>query len=204
MRLLLLSMICVLVMFPAMVCSKCLNLGHLMGIKGTAWNAECWVTEPADGGIMRVIVYCDPEPLGYDVYWFQFRVVSESGFTGVYVGETLLVDGTTWGNSQDGIIIQRDCIPLHEQGRIYLLEVQYMTYDTSAPCCYLSIGPYTGDLLPPALEVYDCGHVDCVKPHTAPIIVNPNKDGAHCQVPCVSLVPIQETTWGQIKELYNE
>jgi hypothetical protein len=200
MRLLLLSLVCVLLLIPCVASSQ-----YVIGIRGTEWNESCWKDEPVDGGIIKIIVYLFPGD--HPISSVQFRLVNGDGFTGQYVGERLLVEGMTFGNSQDGILILKTC----QQGDIMdimaLLEVTYMTYGTSAPCSVLSIEAHPGQgEIPPGLLVRDCGLIEeqCFVAGGGSLVVNPHTEGADCVYPCLATVPAQESTWGQIKELYKE
>ena len=98
------------------------------------------------------------------------------------------------GDSRNGITIAYgQCLT----GPIHILTVTYLCQGLTPPCGYMSVvGNPNG--LPPGLKAVDClfeNHLD-VQGYTSYI----NNDGS---CPCMSPVPVHETTWGQVKALYQ-
>ncbi len=194
------SIVSVLAMLPVLVFAVCAPSTHFIGLGGDQWW-QCWKYEPDGGGVISFFVFHHGAD---EMSGVQFRVVSGGGFAGQYLGETVL-GGISFGNSQDGITIWRLCDGGIYPGETMLMQVQYMTDGTSAPCSYLRVEAHPGveGQVEPGLLVWDCIHTDeCFVANGGVILINPNMGGAHCDIPCS--VPVHETTWGQIKELYTE
>jgi hypothetical protein len=213
MRLLLLSMVCVLVTLPSTAFSQCEHSLYGVLVRGSEFDEDCWKYEPAGESIFTVVVWYNS--MGEGVAQAQFRLVPSSGFTGVYLDETH--HGIfALGNSQDGISIFMGCggyVPgtASAFGEVDLLEVRYMTFGTSASCSYLRVeacpgGDPTG-VYEPGLLVWTCAvYAQCYEAGGGKLYVNPNMGGGvECMEQCYGgTIPAHETTWGQIKELYKE
>jgi hypothetical protein len=97
------------------------------------------------------------------------------------------------GDSRNGIIIAYGaCL----SGQIHLLTMTYLCQGLTPPCGYMSVvGHPTAN--PPGLLAVDCNHVSVpAQGYTSYI----NNDGS-CS--CTSPIPVQETTWGGVKALYQ-
>ena len=82
-------------------------------------------------------------------------------------------------------------------GPIHILTMTYLCQGLTPPCGYMSVVGHPDDLQPGPVAV-DCSgenHLD-VQGYTSYI----NNDGS---CPCVSPIPVQETTWGQVKALFR-
>lgn len=82
-------------------------------------------------------------------------------------------------------------------GPIQLLTMTYLCQGLTPPCGYMSVvGNPTG--FPPGLKAVSCNGeiVYDVQGYTSYV----NNDGS---CPCMSPIPVQNTTWGQVKALYR-
>jgi hypothetical protein len=97
------------------------------------------------------------------------------------------------GDSRNGITIAYgQCLT----GPIHLLTMTYLCQGLTPPCGYMSVVSHPNGR-PPGLIAVDCNEtIVPVQGYTSYI----NNDGS---CPCVSPIPIQETTWGRVKALYQ-
>ncbi len=106
--------------------------------------------------------------------WLQDDVV----FSNNTIGQTL-------GISQTGVTVDYGaCLA----GPVHVLTVSYITLGSTAPCCEY---PTT------MVQITDCANNTVA---VGDAIHTINGDGT---CPCNSPVPVEETTWGQMKALYN-
>jgi hypothetical protein len=121
----------------------------------------------------------------------QFKLVSGGGFTMIYTGEIVAMP-TVIGSTYAGIsLAYGGC----RSSDILLVTINYFAMGSSPSCAYLEVVP---DPSAPSgtIEVIDCGYVKLIGGGSR-LYVNP--DGScSCQV-----VPVEETTWGHIKTLYQ-
>jgi hypothetical protein len=82
-------------------------------------------------------------------------------------------------------------------GNIVVSEIRYFALGQAEPCCAYPVLPHPGSQTG-QIEVSDCSY-DLGSDVGLMAIVNGN---ATC--PCGYPVPLEETTWGQIKGLYGE
>lgn len=126
----------------------------------------------------------------------QFKVQPSAGFTAVHVG-----DQTPYlfiGNSQTGIsVAYGECLG----APINVMTITYLFDGTSSACGYLQV---VGDPNAPTgsgLFAVDCAPEWEMQAHDVQggsLFVN--GDGS---CPCLSPVPTEPSTWGQIKAMYN-
>jgi len=97
------------------------------------------------------------------------------------------------GDSRNGIIISYGAC---RSGPIHILTLTYFCLNITPPCAEMSVvGHPTAN--PPGLLAWDCNNVRVpAQGYTSYI----NSDG-NC--PCTSPIPVQETTWGLVKALYQ-
>ena len=122
----------------------------------------------------------------------QFVVTPGGGFNCTYTGEIIAVP-VSIGNTQAGLSASYGgCLP----SDILIATVNYFCMGTSPACASLTVEP---DLAAPSgtIEVIDCSFVK-LEGNGSVFYMNP--DGS-CD--CGEIVPTQETSWGQIKSLYN-
>jgi hypothetical protein len=125
----------------------------------------------------------------------EFAVEPSAGFTATHIG-----DQTPYlfiGNSQTGIsVAYGECL----SAPINIMTITYLFDGTSSACGYLEVVAHKYG--PPAgLFTVDCQDEEApikLIPQGARLFVN--ADGS---CPCLSPVPVRESTWGQIKAMYN-
>ena len=98
------------------------------------------------------------------------------------------------GNSQTGVVVPYGvCLT----GRAYILTISIMVEGTSETCCYYPVLP---DPNAPSgrIEVLDCS--DTIVFGIGELsVVNGNTS-----CPCGGTVPVEGTTWGNVKALFRE
>ena len=122
----------------------------------------------------------------------QWMVVLGGGFNCTYTGE-IIGPPTSIGSTQAGIsIAYGGCLP----SDLLLATINFFCMGASPPCASIEV---VADIAAPSgtIEVIDCGYVKLVGNGS---ILYMNPDGS-CD--CGEIVPTKETSWGQIKSLYN-
>lgn len=167
----------------------------VIGLYTDASAGNCEVYDSAQGIFDVWVVHT----MGTGASAAQFKVQPSAGFTATYLGDFSPFE-VYLGNSQTGIsIAYGECL----SGTIVLLRITYLFDGSSATCGKLEI---TGD--PAEIQypndpiIADCGSRSTIAKHVVQggvLFVNP--DGS---CPCFLAVPVQESTWGQIKSLYGE
>jgi hypothetical protein len=122
----------------------------------------------------------------------QFRIAVDAGMTCTPVS-VIHNFPTTLGDPATGISISYGaCYP----SDILLFTWVFSCSGTSLPCSKLDVVPDPA-VLTGTIEVFDCNHFKLVGGGGV-MYVNP--DGS-CD--CGEIVPVEETSWGQIKSLYH-
>ena len=120
----------------------------------------------------------------------QFKI--DTNHQGTYLGEFSPFP-TVIGDSRNGITIAYgQCLT----GPIHILTMTYLCQGLTPPCGYMRVVSHPNGA-PPGLLAADCNEtIVPVQGYTSYI----NNDGS---CPCMSPIPVQETTWGQVKALYQ-
>ena len=125
--------------------------------------------------------------------WVQFSAPRPDCFgTAMWLSDTQIFP-VTIGSSQTGVTIGFGmCMP----APTHVLTIAYFVSGLSSTCCRYPVLP---DLSAPSgqIEAVDCA-VAVVFPTPGRAIINPD---ASCM--CNEPVPVEETSWGQIKALYR-
>jgi hypothetical protein len=155
-------------------------------LAGDSLGTDCTVYDtPGLVHIYVVHVYT------YGATGSQFMIDCTSGFAPVYLTE--FSPYITIGNSQTGVAIAYgSCVPSPHT----ILDIHYFGQGLSQDCssCRVVPDPYA---MPPQILVADCQDPPNLLIATGgEIWINP--DGS-----CHCLIPVQETSWGQIKSLYK-
>ena len=148
---------------------------------------SCSVIDVADQEYTVYIVHVDDS----GVIASQFRVRNEAGLT--YVREQIL--WTVLGNTQSGmtVLYDNECV----SGEILVGTVGYAGTGTSSSCSYLSIAPFGFGVN--EVEATTCEpEPEKIIPFPGRLFVNPDPS-----CPCELVVPVEETSWGRIKALYE-
>ena len=107
-----------------------------------------------------------------------------------YLGDQHVFN-VTLGDSQNGVAIAYGTC---RTGTFLIMRINYVAEGLTEPCCYYPV-------LPDPREPSDILGVDCdFELHTlsgGSAIINPNAT-CHCDV------PVEDTSWGQIKSLYQQ
>jgi hypothetical protein len=144
---------------------------------------SCSIVDVADEEYTVYIVHVDDN----GVVGSQFNVANESNL--VYVGEDLMF--IPIGMANGGVsIAYPECL----SGEIFLGTITYQGTGMSPACAYLIITPF---FLAYEVEGINCSNQK-VDPARGRLIVNPDET---CQ--CISPVPVEETSWGRVKALYD-
>ena len=122
----------------------------------------------------------------------KFQVVEANGASLVYFGDSYPPGYTVSGNTQTGITITYPTCTLSPH---WIVSMLYFASSSSAPCGIVKVVPHPGET---GVLAWDCA----VPPNQQvasgwSLILNP--DGS-CT--CAT-IPVEETTWGQIKALYG-
>jgi hypothetical protein len=124
----------------------------------------------------------------------EFKVQPSAGFTATHIG-----DSTPYlfiGNSQTGIsVAYGQCL----SAPINVMTITYLFDGTSSACGLLEV---VGDPAAPAPGLWT---VDCTMPFPSKSVAQGGKlyVNADGSCPCLSPVPVRESSWGQIKAMYN-
>jgi hypothetical protein len=124
----------------------------------------------------------------------QFKILPSAGVTMTHLADNSAF--LTIGNSQTGIAIAyQACFT----GPLEILSMSYLGSGTSVACSDLTVveDPTAN---PPGLFVTDCASPPnkLIGLGSTAII---NDDGG---CPCPDIVPVEETSWGQIKAIYRQ
>jgi hypothetical protein len=100
----------------------------------------------------------------------------------------------TIGTSQAGVSIGYGTC---RQAPILVQTLVFFSSAPSGPCCIYPVLPHPL-VDPPAISMVDCAD-NLLHPTGQSAVVN-EQEGCFC----IDIVPVQDTSWGQIKALYNE
>jgi hypothetical protein len=152
----------------------------------------CDVSDQYPSGVRRIYVVHVNTPGAYGA---QFRVDHVSWGANL----TYLTESVTWpyvavGSSITGIQIgYGGCIPSPNM----IMYIDFWGSGQSPPCSYIQVVPHL-TATPPGILVPDCNYPDfnLVNATGGDVVVNPDAS-CHCDI------PVHETTWGQVKALYQ-
>lgn len=116
-------------------------------------------------------------------------------FTATYLSDTNMFP-VTIGNSQSGVSVGYGSCRV---GPIHVQTLNFFTTGTTPECCYYRVQPDPASSYG-EIEVSDCGFqlIFGVGGHS---IIN-GGPRCNCGYPCP--VPVEETTWGEVKSLYSD
>ncbi len=164
--------------------------GGFIGLYLDPWGGICEI-EDCKLDILNVYVVHKLTPAASAS---QFRVISSSGFTGVYLGDVVPqdMDILLYGSSQDGIAIAYGgCY----ESPVHILTIRYLVYGTSEPNSYIEV---VGDSnsITPGLIMVDC-NANMYEAMGGRAYIN--GDGSFSCSP----TPTASPSWGGIKALYR-
>jgi len=121
----------------------------------------------------------------------QFSAPKPACFTATYLADTGIF-AVTVGSSQTGVSIGYG---MCRQSPLHVLTLSYFTNGMTPSCCYYPVLEHP-TATPPGLLVVNCA--EQLIPATGGKGIIKSGAGCNCNV------PVEETTWGQVKSLYNE
>jgi hypothetical protein len=124
----------------------------------------------------------------------QFRVDSNSwGANMLYLSEVVTPPYYAIGNSQTGVSIAYTyCVPSPNM----IMYIQYFAQGLSATCSKIKVVDHP-TATPPGIYVVDCSDPPNLLTATGgSVVINPDAT-------CMCDIPVEETTWGKIKSLYQ-
>jgi hypothetical protein len=168
--------------------------GGRIGIFGENTGTNCAVTDAAPGLLNVYIVQVGTEGSAA----CQYKATQPACFPATYLSDSSPF-AVVIGNSQTGVSIGYGSCRV---GAVHVQTMAFFATGTTAPCCLYTLG------CDPLSETQACalGYIDIVdctqtyafaKPQVG--VINPN---ASCA--CVDIVAQEESSWGQIKALYQE
>jgi hypothetical protein len=164
----------------------------------------------ADGTLLLVTdpdyTSCSIVDVANEEYTFYVLHLPEAGAAGVgnfkvgplhdgaaltYVGET--VPWPSIGDTQSALsVAYNECL----NGEVLVCAVTYTGTGSSPACSFISIyAAYTG---PSDVEEVTCDYIVEIITNLGEVVVNPTET---CT--CDILVPVEETSWGRVKALYD-
>jgi hypothetical protein len=163
----------------------------------------------------RIQLFSDPTPQGCDLtddgvffVWVyhintnatasQFSVILGSGASGITLLGATSPHPTVIGDVQTGVAVAYGSC-LGSTGPIELFQLMYNGTNQSAPCSQL-LATDDPTATPPGIYVVDCILPTPNKLVAAGSVAHFNNNGT---CPCVPAIPVEETSWGQIKALYQ-
>jgi hypothetical protein len=176
----------------ALLCSATCLFGQAVGIISvfsdeTGFSGGCSVYE-SNG---ELTVYVVHDYLGHAA-GSRFRVVTSTGFTGVYLHSEVSATMIYSGNVLEGVHVGYvSC----RTARVTVASVTFATSGTSNPCSTINLAP---DPSAPSgmVEIYDCDGLTYTQDDNWQLVVN-----ASCLSECP--VGVDNSTWGAIKALYR-
>lgn len=172
----------VIMVFSASIASAQLGV---VGAYSDPAGTDCNIVDAAPGLLAIYIVHT----MTNGVSAVQYSAPQASCQTGSWLSDTKPFDVTV-GDSQAGVAIgYGGCL----SGAVNTLIVQYFADGGTPPCCEYPIlpDPTLGTIL-----VADCAAVEF------PINAAPNAT-INGDVTCDCAVPVEESTWGAVKQLFN-
>ena len=124
----------------------------------------------------------------------QFKIDVTAGMTMTYLAESSQF--LAIGDSRTGVAIAyQACLA----GPLEILSIQYLGSGTSAACSEFTVVEHPTAIVP-GLNVTDCDDPPNMLTALGSTAVV-NADGG---CPCPPIVPVESTSWGQIKAIYQE
>jgi hypothetical protein len=166
------------------------NLFGQLSLYSDANFAQCTLTDN-EPRLADVYVVHHIGPIVGNAYLLRFKLTASVGFTGSWIQDTAPTGMSVVGTSPTGMSIgYQSC----RTGDVQVVRVTYQMIGTSSPCAFLRASPYTGADF---IETWNCSF-DSFGVSGGTLIIN--SDGS---CPCQGPVPVEPTTWGQVKSLYR-
>jgi hypothetical protein len=166
-----------------------------IGVFSNVTGTNCDLYDVAPGLVLIYVVHT----MTAGATASQFRVVCAWGFNMTYLAESptapYIKIGTCGGPAGFGCAIAYgSCRP----GPNMILTMQYFASGLSAPCSYCQVMPDIS-ITPPKTSVLvtDCANPPHLLNATGgDLVINPTTE-------CMCDIPVEDTSWGQIKSLYQ-
>ena len=165
--------------------------GDTIGLYSDTWGTNCNISENVP---LTYVYVVHTAPGGATAS--EFSAPKPACWTGAtWMGDQerfLCLIGC--GDSQTGKTIgYGSCVA----GSIHILTIMYFTAGASGPCCAYPLLPHPG-VAGGQVQVADCDF------NVAPGVGLMGVVNGNATCPCGYPVPLEETTWGQVKALYGE
>jgi hypothetical protein len=163
--------------------------GGSFGLYADAQGTICNILDAGPGLLSIAVVHATPD--GATASRFAAPIPA------CMIGAMWISDTAAYeviGNSQTGVVVPYGfCLT----GRSHILTINVFVEGTSESCCYYSVVP---DPSAPSgrIEVSDCSETIVFGIGELSVV---NGDTS---CPCEGPVPVEETTWGNVKALYGE
>ena len=157
-----------------------------IGIFGDAAGTDCNLADVVPGLTPYYIVHVNAVATAS-----QFSAPTPACYLGTYLSDGAVFP-VTIGNSQTGVAIGYG---LCQAGNVHVLTINFFTNGLTGPCCYYPILP-DPVVTSGKIEVVDCNNNLLFASGGEGIV---NADGS-----CQCDVPVEDSTWGQVKALYSE
>ncbi len=163
-----------------------------MGVYADNGGINCNIVANYAGVLMVYVVHFSPGGATAS----QFMARKPACWTGaVWLGDsTPFCPGVGCGDSQMGIALAYGACRIQA---IHVLTISYFIQGSGQMCCTYPVLPHPWSAAE-QIEVLDCQF----NPGVAGGLVATVNGGPTC--PCGYPVPVEETTWGQVKSLYIE
>jgi hypothetical protein len=177
----------VVLLTVAVMCVSGLAFGQNVGsidIFSDVGLTDCNIVAPPAGVFP---VWIAQTNVGGGVTAVQFKLNTPATITSV--GEIPSFQ-LTLGNTTTGVSISYSAC---KTGTFLLLQINYLAQGPTAACEWITVAPEPSD---PGIQFIDCNDNTIFLPSAGEARVNPD-------ISCTCNVPVQETTWGGIKALYQ-
>jgi hypothetical protein len=162
-----------------------------IGVFSDPGGTNCDIYDFAPGLITVYVVHVNST--GATAAQFRVDNVSWGAGTLTFLGE-ISAYPTVIGNSQSGISIGYGACIVSPN---LLLTINYFGSGLTPPCSYIKVVPDPQAIPPGNVLVVDCGIPAAKWTATGgAMVVNPLES-------CLCDIPVQETTWGRVKSLYQ-
>jgi len=161
-----------------------------IGLYSESYYSSCNIVDNAVGLLSIRVVHISPGGATASA----FSAPMPSCMTGV----TWYQDRPPWeviGSTQTGIEIGYGSC---KTGVIQLMSIWFFSHGTSDPCCLYPLLPHPAPWAEGKVQVVDCNF------NMVPAVGLVSTINGNETCPCGYPVPVEETTWGQVKALYSE
>jgi len=163
-----------------------------IGLFADPGATNCNLTDAAPGLMLVYVVHV----MSPGATASQFSVTAEPCFAATYLSEAVTAPyikiGTCWGSGC--AIAYGSCVP----SPAMILTLQYFGSGLTSGCCFMHVKPDLSTTPPKATVLV----TDCASPPNL-LIATGGEAIVNTDETCNCNVPVEETSWGQIKSLYK-